>query len=123
MQYFEAPYEYFTPFTRGSKLLVIIFTPVYAEDAASLVERAKALQQAGQSPQAKPLYEQAAALGSSEAHFMLSYSYSLPLAEDIAHLSQAARAGHPKAFYYLTDRLLTRGAQKTVPILSGWARC
>ncbi len=90
-------------------LLVIIFTPVYAEDAASLVERAKALQQAGQSQQAKPLYEQAAALGSSEAHFMLSYSYSLPLAEDIAHLSQAARAGHPKAFYYLTDRLLTRG--------------
>lgn len=40
---------------------------------------------------------------------MLSYSYSLPLAEDIAHLSQAARAGHPKAFYYLTERLLTRG--------------
>lgn len=95
--------------TATVSLLSIFFTPAYAENAASLVEEAKALQQAGQSQQAKPLFERAAALGSSEAHFMLSYSYSLPLAEDIAHLSQAARAGHPKAFYYLTERLLTRG--------------
>ena len=77
-----------------------------------LLDEANALYDAGQRDAAKRLYLSAAKEGNIEAHYLLTYRYSLDLSEDLFHLEVAAKGGHAKALEDLLEALMFENPQK-----------
>jgi len=70
-----------------------------------LLEEASAAFSRGEKESSKALFQQAAELGSRDAHFALAYKFVLPRKLRISHYAAAAKQGHSEALQFALDEL------------------
>ena len=87
---------------------------VAGEKYDTVVQKANAAYQAGDKEGAKKLYQEAAALGSPDAHYALAYQYALSPSESVYHFSEAAKKGNQDALEYALDGLFFRANSLTI---------
>jgi uncharacterized protein YecT (DUF1311 family) len=87
-------------------IVLAVAAASFAADGTDLLKQADQAFDAGDHDGAKALYEKATEAGNPDAHFSLSYKYSLPYEESLRHYSEAARSGNGKALGYALDMLL-----------------
>jgi uncharacterized protein YecT (DUF1311 family) len=73
-----------------------------------LLEEAEFAYSSGEKEWSKALFQQAADLGSRDAHFALAYKFVLPDELSVFHYAAAAKQGHRKALEFALDALFFR---------------
>ena len=94
---------------RTATLLIVnlafsLFVPAAASagsqknlQVTQLLEEAGYAFSRGENQSSKALFQQAAELGSRDAHFSLAYKFVLPRKLQVSHYAAAAKQGHPEA--------------------------
>jgi uncharacterized protein YecT (DUF1311 family) len=81
---------------------------IAGEKYDTIVQKADIMYQAGDKEGAEKLYQEAAVLGSAQAHYALAYQYTLTPQESVYHFSEAAKKGNQEALEYALDGLFFR---------------